>query len=88
MFRVPRGQRLLAAAVALVLVGAVWMAALAMSPRRPVVSPWQPDRERALAEATVHEPAPDTEGVGLDGRPLRLSDYRGKVVVVSFWTYW
>jgi hypothetical protein len=24
----------------------------------------------------------------LDGKPLRLSDYRGKVVVLDFWGHW
>jgi thiol-disulfide isomerase/thioredoxin len=32
--------------------------------------------------------APDIEGKDLDGRPLRLSDYRGKVVVLKFWATW
>lgn len=32
--------------------------------------------------------APDTEGEAIDGQPLRLRDYRGKVVVVSFWGHW
>src|SRR5262249_8489364 len=30
-------------------------------------------------------PAPEIEGEDLDGKPLKLSDYRGKVVVLSFW---
>ncbi|HXJ57288.1 MAG TPA: sigma-70 family RNA polymerase sigma factor [Verrucomicrobiae bacterium] len=29
--------------------------------------------------------APEIEGVDLDGQPMRLSDYRGKVVVLTFW---
>jgi thiol-disulfide isomerase/thioredoxin len=32
--------------------------------------------------------APDIAGKDLDGRPLRLSDYRGKVVVLKFWATW
>jgi cytochrome oxidase Cu insertion factor (SCO1/SenC/PrrC family) len=31
------------------------------------------------------EPAPPTEGRASDGRPLRLSDQRGRVVLLSFW---
>ena len=32
--------------------------------------------------------APDFEAVDQDGKPWKLSDYRGKVVVVDFWGYW
>jgi thiol-disulfide isomerase/thioredoxin len=32
--------------------------------------------------------APDFEWAGDDGRILRLSSYRGKVVVVNFWATW
>lgn len=32
--------------------------------------------------------APDIEGTDLDGVAFRLSDYRGKVVVVDFWAGW
>lgn len=32
--------------------------------------------------------APEVVGVDLDGRPMKLSDYRGQVVLVSFWATW
>ncbi|MFE3164270.1 TlpA family protein disulfide reductase [Streptomyces sp. NPDC059224] len=32
--------------------------------------------------------APDLSGGGLDGRPVRLADYRGKVVVLNVWASW
>lgn len=30
--------------------------------------------------------APDIEGSDLEGKPIKLSDYRGKVVVLEFWS--
>ena len=32
--------------------------------------------------------APDFELKGLDGKQVRLSDYRGKVVLLNFWATW
>ena len=32
--------------------------------------------------------APDIEGKDLDGQPFKLSDYRGKVVMLDFWGDW
>ena len=31
---------------------------------------------------------PEIDGVDFDGKPLKLSDYRGKVVVLVFWGSW
>ena len=36
----------------------------------------------------VGKPAPEIAGQDIDGKPFKLSDYRGKVVVVSFWATW
>lgn len=33
-------------------------------------------------------PAPDFELPTLDGRPIRLRDFRGRVVLLNFWTTW
>ncbi len=35
----------------------------------------------------VGKPAPDLSGRDLSGRLLRLSDYRGKVVLLDFWMH-
>lgn len=49
---------------------------------------------RAKAEAAeirtrgLGKPAPKIEGEDLDGRPMKLSDFRGNVVLVSFWATW
>lgn len=32
--------------------------------------------------------APEMEGEDIDGTPMKLSDFRGKVVLVSFWATW
>ena len=37
---------------------------------------------------TIGKPAPEIDGVDLDGKPLKLSDHRGKVVVLVFWGSW
>jgi thiol-disulfide isomerase/thioredoxin len=42
----------------------------------------------ALRTVGVGMVAPEIEGVDVDGAPLRLSDYHGKVVVLVFWGTW
>ena len=39
---------------------------------------------RELKDLGIGEPAPEIEGTDLDGRPMRLSEYRGKVVAIYF----
>ena len=37
----------------------------------------------------VGRPAPEIEATDLDtGKPVRLADFRGKVIVLDFWGYW
>jgi thiol-disulfide isomerase/thioredoxin len=36
----------------------------------------------------VGKPAPEIDGTDFDGKPLKLSDYRGKVVLLVFWGTW
>jgi thiol-disulfide isomerase/thioredoxin len=42
----------------------------------------------AIESKLVKQPAPDFEFEGLDGKKHRLSEYRGKVVLVTFWATW
>ena len=41
-----------------------------------------------VRDLSVGKVAPEIEGESVDGKPLKLSDYRGKVVVLSFWASW
>jgi peroxiredoxin len=38
-----------------------------------------------LRHLQIGQPAPETSGEDLEGRPIRLGDYRGQVVVLAFW---
>ncbi|MBM4014145.1 MAG: hypothetical protein FJ293_04165 [Planctomycetes bacterium] len=38
--------------------------------------------------AVIGKPAPEIAGMDLDGVAFKLSDYRGKVVLLDFWGYW
>ena len=40
------------------------------------------------ADLEIGKEAPDIEGEDVDGTPFRLSDYRGKIVVLDFWGDW
>lgn len=43
---------------------------------------------RATAQDEEHTKAPDFERVAMDGSSLRLSSFRGRVVVLNFWATW
>lgn len=32
--------------------------------------------------------APDIEGTDADGKPIRLSEFKGKIIALDFWGYW
>ncbi len=41
-----------------------------------------------MRNITAGKPAPEIDGKDIDGKPLKLSDYRGKVVALVFWGSW
>jgi thiol-disulfide isomerase/thioredoxin len=41
-----------------------------------------------IKNLVVGLPAPEITGVDLDGQSMKLSDYRGKVVMLTFWASW
>jgi peroxiredoxin len=47
-----------------------------------------PGVRRLITSLTIGKTAPEIAGVDLDGRPMRLSDSRGKVVVLTFTGEW
>jgi thiol-disulfide isomerase/thioredoxin len=52
---------------------------------------WVQPAQRELEEIRTRglgKPAPEVAGEDLDGKPIRLSGYRGKVVLLSFWATW
>jgi peroxiredoxin len=42
----------------------------------------------AMAGLEVGDPAPPLSATTLDGKPLKLADYRGKYVLLDFWATW
>jgi peroxiredoxin len=48
----------------------------------------QMDELKAIKNLAIGKPAPDVESVGLDGKKVKLSDYKGKVVLFDIWATW
>ncbi|OWK45180.1 TlpA family protein disulfide reductase [Fimbriiglobus ruber] len=43
---------------------------------------------KAVKNLAVGKPVPDAEARGLDGKTVKLSDYKGKVVLFDIWATW
>jgi hypothetical protein len=47
------------------------------------------DRDVAeIAKSPIGKVSPEIEGEDIDGQTFKLSDYRGKVVMLDFWGHW
>ena len=42
----------------------------------------------ALRHLAIGKSAPDIEGEDLDGKKMKLSDFRDNVVLLNFWGSW
>ncbi len=69
----------LRAAVAVGLVTALFVGVLATR---------EPASDSVAPSPLVGQPAPEIEGPDLDGSRVRLSDFRGRYVVVNFFATW
>ena len=45
-------------------------------------------KSKSKSEPEVGKPAPEIKGQDINGKKFKLSDYRGKVVVLAFWAHW
>ena len=66
---------------------AVGVPPLRASVQRRVDAEQREKEAEARAARLIGAPAPDFKLEGLDGRPVSLSDLRGKVVLLAFWGY-
>lgn len=57
-------------------------------PDGPTARTWAEGKLREIQLVSVGKVLPDVSGERLDGGTERISDYRGKVVVVDVWTTW
>jgi thiol-disulfide isomerase/thioredoxin len=48
----------------------------------------QQDKKQKQEYAPIDKQVPEIEGEDLDGKTFKLSDYRGKVVLLTFWGHW
>ncbi|MBK8857841.1 MAG: TlpA family protein disulfide reductase [Opitutaceae bacterium] len=65
------------------------MGSVALGADAPAASPVaKPAAKKMIAGPRAGELAPELIAVGPDGREVKLSDYRGKIVLLDFWATW
>ena len=50
--------------------------------------PWLAKKTVPCAKVVLGQLAPEIEGEDIEGAKFKLSDYRGKVVMLDFWGNW
>jgi hypothetical protein len=58
------------------------------APRLPPPGRQSPTAGQGQVGTEVGMTAREIEGEDIDGKPFKLSDYRGKVVLLDFWGHW
>jgi len=48
----------------------------------------QDTKSKSKPGPEVGNPAPEIKGQDINGKKFKLSDYKGKVVVLAFWAHW
>lgn len=59
-----------------------------LSEKPPVQSPKESAIEEPTLGTSIGDLAPDIEMAGPDGKPMKLSDLRGNIVLIDFWASW
>jgi len=77
----PRKILLLALGLILIVVFSGWLTERRLTSAEDMI-------DGQLSVQPIDEPAPDFRLKSTDGREVKLSDYRGRPVVVSFWASW
>lgn len=80
-------QALAAALIALVAGGGGFLLARHLQPAEPVIPEGVPRVPKANA-GLEGQPAPDLAIQDLDGKPRKLSEWRGRWLLVNFWATW
>jgi len=58
------------------------------TPEHPLATQAKGQLEEIRGPRALGKPVPDIEGDDLDSKAFKLSDYKGKVVLLDFWGFW